>query len=235
MKGFVPGYHPNPRPLLTLCSAIVGLTVWIALIVGTYKLVAFSFLITIPFGHYAWHEMSRYNVLPAYGRWTIFGFLSGYAFLILMFFSMSSSYFSSFDKCVSGNCENGYGTSLWKNDDVYEGPFNNKKQHGKGVYTWANGDKYVGYYKNGIIHGKGISTTTDGRQYIGQFKDNVWHGQGMLTLPNGNKYTGQFNEGSTCMDKELLHTLMAGSMLVNSKIILGMDRVILPWLMGISM
>lgn len=86
MKGFVPGYRPNPRPLLTLCSAIAGLTVWVALFFGLNELVAISVLITIPLGHYAWHEMSRYNVLPAHGKWTIFGFVSGYAFFALVFF-----------------------------------------------------------------------------------------------------------------------------------------------------
>lgn len=86
MKGFVPGYRPNPRPLLTLCSAVTGLLVWTALILGWHQIVAVSVLVTIPLGHYAWREMSRYNVLPAGGKWTIFGFMSGYIFFAFILY-----------------------------------------------------------------------------------------------------------------------------------------------------
>ena len=34
--------------------------------------------------------------------------------------------------------------STWKNGDVYEGEFLNKKMHGKGKLSYINGDKYDG-------------------------------------------------------------------------------------------
>ena len=45
-----------------------------------------------------------------------------------------------FGQCVSGNCENGYGT-----------------------YTDANGDEYAGEYKDGLLHGIGAYTFNDGK------------------------------------------------------------------------
>ena len=41
--------------------------------------------------------------------------------------------------CVSGDCENGYGT-----------------------YTYASGDKFVGEWKDGKKHGQGTHTFPDG-------------------------------------------------------------------------
>ena len=56
--------------------------------------------------------------------------------------------FSAFaDKCVSGDCVNGYGTYVFEDGNKYVGESKNNLSHGQGTWTFANGDQYVGGYK----------------------------------------------------------------------------------------
>ena len=81
-------------------------------------------------------------------------------------------------QCISGDCENGYGTYV--DDDIPE-------------------YKYVGKWKNGKKNGKGIKTFTDGIKYVGEFKNDNYHGDGTETfIFNGNvvsKYVGEWKNG----------------------------------------
>ena len=53
--------------------------------------------------------------------------------------------FSAFaDKCVSGDCVNGYGTYVWDNGDKYVGESKDNLSHGQGTWTFANCEKHVG-------------------------------------------------------------------------------------------
>ena len=71
-----------------------------------------------------------------------------------------------FGQCLSGDCENGYGTVITENGE-YKGEWKNNMIHGKGTFTWNNGDEYVG-----------------------EFRENKKNGQGTFTYANGNKYVG---------------------------------------------
>ncbi|MEJ6749001.1 MAG: hypothetical protein QNK60_03645 [Flavobacteriales bacterium] len=71
-------------------------------------------------------------------------------------------------QCVSGDCENGYGTYTWSSGDIYKGEWKAGFKEGKGTYTWDNGSKYVGEYKNGNFHGQGTYTWTSGNKYVGE-------------------------------------------------------------------
>ena len=48
-------------------------------------------------------------------------------------------------KCVIGDCENGVGTYLWDDGDIYEGSFENGKLHGVGIT--------IMYDENGMLFG----------------------------------------------------------------------------------
>ena len=57
--------------------------------------------------------------------------------------------------CVSGNCDNGYGTWVYKSGAKYVGYYKNMKFQGKGTYYYSNGDTYKGYWKNDVRSGFG--------------------------------------------------------------------------------
>ena len=71
--------------------------------------------------------------------------------------------FSAFaDKCVSGDCANGYGTYVWDNGDKYVGENKDNLSHGQGTYTFANGEKYEGEWKDDKRDGQGTYTFANG-------------------------------------------------------------------------
>ena len=63
-----------------------------------------------------------------------------------------------FGQCISGDCENGYGTYTF----------------GKGK---SEGDKYVGEWKDGRKHGQGTYTFSDGRVFQGLWENNKFLGE----------------------------------------------------------
>ena len=65
--------------------------------------------------------------------------------------------------CVSGDCENGFGTYVWKDGDMYTGFWKNGNKHYFGMYFWKNGDFWYGLYKDGDRKpGFGIYAWEDG-------------------------------------------------------------------------
>ena len=106
-------------------------------------------------------------------------------------------------KCISGDCENGYGIyeALNYGIDRYEGWWKDGKCHGKGTFNSGIGISYVGEWKDGNYHGKGTySYTIDGGQsrhkiakewaklkYVGG-KDGILDG---ITIT----YIGEFKDG----------------------------------------
>ena len=132
--------------------------------------------------------------------------------LIAFFFCLIS--LSAVGQCISGDCEDGYGTYTWttgnNKGDKYVGEFKNYQIHGKGTYTWTNGDsagkKYVGEWKYGKLHGQGTYTTTNGYKYVGEYKNGKRHGQGIDSLADGRIYRGEHQDGSWHGQAVLIHT-----------------------------
>ena len=83
-----------------------------------------------------------------------------------------------FAKCIKGDCNNGYGTSMWTDGTKYVGKHKDGKWHGQGTWTYPSGDKYVGEYKDGKRHGQGTYTHADGTVGKGIWED------GELVKPN---------------------------------------------------
>ena len=106
-------------------------------------------------------------------------------------------------KCLSGDCDNGYGTLVFDNGDKYIGNFKKGKFHGKGNFTYGKGsnkgDQYIGEFKNDIESGKGTYTWANGDKYSGTFENGMPHGKGTYDYgegPNeGDQYVGEFKEG----------------------------------------
>lgn len=87
------------------------------------------------------------------------------------------------NKCIKGDCKNGYGTYIYNSGMKYEGQWKNGKRHGNGILTYPDGSKYEGEWKNNRAHGYGIkSSPVRGRyryKYIGEWKNGNKHGKGI--------------------------------------------------------
>ena len=118
-------------------------------------------------------------------------------FLAFIFASFFTS--KAFAVCISGNCENGYGTWLFGNGSEYIGDFINGNFHGQGSYTsglsFARGEKYIGEWKNNVKDGLGIEYYVNGDVYDGNWKKGRKHGHGILNKADGYQYTGNFSNG----------------------------------------
>jgi len=105
--------------------------------------------------------------------------------------------------CSEGNCDNGFGTRLWKDGgfekgnwkngklqgsayqffgktskfarDTYEGEFSDDKFNGKGVYHGVqNGSTYAGYWKDGKPNGKGKVVFDERSEWANEYYDGDW-------------------------------------------------------------
>ena len=81
--------------------------------------------------------------------------------------------FSTFaDKCVGGDCVNGYGKFYVSEGTYYEGNFKNAIFHGKGILV-IDGVEGKGNFRNGLKHGKFILKDINGIETELKFKDDV--------------------------------------------------------------
>lgn len=132
-----------------------------------------------------------------------------YAFCLFMI--MLSTKLQAESKCISGNCEFGYGTILYPNNHQYTGEFKDGKREGQGIYQDANNKKYIGGWKANLQHGEGRkynSTKLEqaGFWQKGQLIENTKNikgclsgdcvnGYGIYLYPSGIKYIGIFQNG----------------------------------------
>lgn len=77
-------------------------------------------------------------------------------------------------RCVEGNCENGTGLYIFRDNARYEGSFRNYKLHGNGKLTYANGDRYEGGFKNGQFHGIGTLHRNNNPKMEGYWQNGVF-------------------------------------------------------------
>ena len=70
-------------------------------------------------------------------------------FLFLLFIFNSHNLFGN---CISGNCDDGFGT--WQSENYkYIGQFQNSLFNGQGTTMFDNGDSHVGTYKDDLFNG----------------------------------------------------------------------------------
>ena len=54
-----------------------------------------------------------------------------------------------FAECIKGDCNNGYGTSMWTDGTKYVGKHKDGKRHGEGTYTQVDGTVGKGIWEDG--------------------------------------------------------------------------------------
>jgi hypothetical protein len=98
--------------------------------------------------------------------------------------------------CLSGDCNNGFGTYKYKNGDTYVGEWLDGNPQGKGTFLTNDGDKYEGDFTKGKPNGKGTREYKNGDKYYGDFINGNMHGYGIYTFKNGDKYDGGWLNGN---------------------------------------
>lgn len=112
------------------------------------------------------------------------------------------------DRCLSGDCENGYGKYKWfGTSKVYEGQWRNGSRNGKGTATYGkfhskrSGDSYSGEWKNNDYHGQGTYTwANDLKTYTGSWVSGNRHGHGTTTYGGNHTYSGGKYSGNWVED-----------------------------------
>lgn len=84
-------------------------------------------------------------------------------------------------KCISGDCNNGLGTWVNGNGDIFWGEWKDGKQNGFG----------------------GFEQKIDGTKWEGQWKNNMWDGYGVYTYPDGKIQLGFWVAGKFDKSKKL--------------------------------
>ncbi len=121
------------------------------------------------------------------------------------------------DRCLSGDCQDGWGVLQLDTGHKYVGEFRQGRRHGhavmtgpdgkritgrwqagairEGVIAFPNGDTYTGQWRYRERNGFGVLSRQDGRKYIGEFEGGLRHGRGILLFPDGRRYIGSFVKG----------------------------------------
>ena len=92
--------------------------------------------------------------------------------------------------CISGNCQDGYGTYTFENGAKYVGNFSNGMFNGQGTYYFENSDKYMGNYKDNKRHGQGTYIWYSGDKYVGEWQNDAYSGIGTMYYANGTSKSG---------------------------------------------
>ena len=79
------------------------------------------------------------------------------------------------DYCLSGDCQNGWGTRKF-GGDVYEGFWKNGLKDGFGTYKWKNGSRYSGNWIVDKMSGLGHFYKGDTYEFVGEFINNKFDG-----------------------------------------------------------
>lgn len=94
-------------------------------------------------------------------------------------------------KCVSGNCEDGWGR--WEFDNgYYDGFWMNGKREGYGVYDWNASGTYNGFWLNDKMDGYGSYENKEGNIFTGMFTDNMLNGLGEESNYNKDEFKRGF-------------------------------------------
>ncbi len=95
--------------------------------------------------------------------------------------------------CVEGDCKDGHGSMIWRNQLKYTGDFKHKFAHGQGRIDYPKGGYYEGEFKWGYPHGKGVEVSASGQKWEGPFSYGERDGEGTLTLPDGTVMKGSYS------------------------------------------
>ncbi|KAL4491874.1 hypothetical protein ABPG72_006129 [Tetrahymena utriculariae] len=88
---------------------------------------------------------------------------------------------NTFQGYFDNNKPFGQGRIIYSSGNIYEGNFEYGLQQGKGKYSWANGDVYEGNFEKGKRSGRGKFMWKDGRIYEGYLINDNANGFGEYT------------------------------------------------------
>lgn len=91
--------------------------------------------------------------------------------------------------CIEGDCRDGYGIYVFKDNAKYRGNFRNGQPHGQGMVEYPNGEKYEGEMRDGAFAGRGTLYMTDGNELSGYWDKGAYLGQQMpynINIPSSN-------------------------------------------------
>ncbi len=82
-------------------------------------------------------------------------------------------------QCITGDCNNGYGTAVIKKKGGirFTGNFLNRKPHGRGTAQYPDGTRYDGQWANGTMDGLGTLTLNDGTAMSGLWRNSRFIGE----------------------------------------------------------
>lgn len=95
-------------------------------------------------------------------------------------------------KCLRGNCTQGFGTMTFPNNSRYTGEFTAGLMSGRGIFYYANGNKYIGFWLKNQRHGEGKLVYSNGNIYSGKFSQDRINGFGSMIYKSGDKYVGDW-------------------------------------------
>ena len=70
-------------------------------------------------------------------------------------------------QCISGNCDDGEGTYIYKDNSSYTGEFKESLAHGYGKCNYSNGNSYEGHWQGHEFHGEGTFYESTGKSTRG--------------------------------------------------------------------
>lgn len=115
--------------------------------------------------------------------------------ILILVLQLSSIVFAQEFKtytCISGDCENGFGTKNYNIGYTYTGQFKNGRFDGEGTKIY-DGTIYKGQFKNGSEDGEGTIIEKNGTTYKGQWRKGTRKGEGTETNPDGIAVTGNWD------------------------------------------
>lgn len=95
--------------------------------------------------------------------------------------------------CVSGNCNDGWGT--WKYEGgYYEGFWLNGTRQGYGMYVWDDVGKYIGNWDNDTMNGYGVYLANNDDNIVGEYRNGKLNGYGYKVINDKWEY-GKYTDG----------------------------------------
>lgn len=99
--------------------------------------------------------------------------------------------------CISGDCQNGFGSYLYENGDIYMGFYKNGLYDNIGMYIYKSGDVFIGAFENQKRYGYGMYVWQNGSIYYGEYANDTYHGLGAyMPADDGQKLIGEFQNGN---------------------------------------
>ena len=103
---------------------------------------------------------------------------------------------SRYEGHMAKGVPDGFGKSVHRDGQTYEGEFRNGRLHGRGIMTSAGGTRIEGQWRNGVLEGTAVIVTRGGDRYEGETRNYLPNGKGVATWANGEHYEGDWVNGN---------------------------------------